>query len=187
MLQDPLVSGDALGRALAAASFLCALSSLCNGVMLYIHLTKIKKADHALVWVTVSSLLSGSTPMQLTRDCPEFPNAHLWKVDEAFDHSHRSRDMATLVSVLLHLAFDFCRPLSMFTRAVVFFVMALSISYVWQPPNIASQLLPRIAVACALVFCVVQTLMVVWTLRKLKPGLSPQSGVQARGTDTLDV
>lgn len=60
MLQDPLVSSNALGRASATVALLCALSSLCCGSMLYLHIVRIKGAVHALDWVSNLQTLSAS-------------------------------------------------------------------------------------------------------------------------------
>ncbi|GJE96769.1 hypothetical protein PsYK624_129750 [Phanerochaete sordida] len=51
MLQDPRVAGSDVARTSAAVAFLCALSSLGCGALLYLHLARIKAAEHAVAWI----------------------------------------------------------------------------------------------------------------------------------------
>lgn len=51
MLQDPFVSKSPLALAAAAVSLLCALSSLLYGVILHVHLSKIKSLETIINWL----------------------------------------------------------------------------------------------------------------------------------------
>lgn len=51
MLQDPFVSKSPLALATAAVSLLCALSSLLYGVILHVHLSKIKSWEATIMWL----------------------------------------------------------------------------------------------------------------------------------------
>ena len=53
MLQDPRVTGSDVARTSAAVAFLCALASLSCGAVLYLHLVRIKKTEHAVEWLAV--------------------------------------------------------------------------------------------------------------------------------------
>ncbi|EKM54073.1 uncharacterized protein PHACADRAFT_196508 [Phanerochaete carnosa HHB-10118-sp] len=149
MLQDPMVTSSTISRTSAAVALLYALSSLCCGSMLYLHIVKIKRPQHALDWVINFQTLTSSR----------------W------------------INPLTILA----TPATFLLWAATFFVLALFISYVWQPPNMVPQLFPRIATACALAMCAGQMLLVAWTLRKLEPAPQPRSRAQTSRTDTLEV
>ena len=53
MLQDPAVTTNPFAQPLIRMAFLCALASLCHGVVLYVYVSKMRTMPKIINWATV--------------------------------------------------------------------------------------------------------------------------------------